>query len=679
MTLTPPVAKRIPRTDVYHGETRVDDYFWLRDKSNPDVAAYLEAENAWADAVMAPTRGLQEKLYAEMLGRIQETDLSVPYREGGFFYYSRTEQGKQYPILCRKAGTLDGAEQVTLDLNALADGKKFMALGAFAPSDDGRLLAYSTDDTGFRQYLLQIKDLATGETLPDRVDKAVSVAWAADGRTLFYTVEDEAKRSYRVYRHVVGDTGEDVLVHEEPDERFGVYVGRSRSGACVFMASASHTTSEVRFLKADTPAGEWTLIAAREQDHEYDVEHHGDRFYIRTNDRGRTFRLVSTPVSSPGREHWQEEVPGRPDVMVEGVDCFARHLVLQEREAGLPQLRVIELATGAAHRVEMPEPVYDAFPVNNRVFDTAVLRFSYQSLVTPASVFDYDMTSRVRTLRKQQPVLGGYDAARYVSERLFATAGDGTRVPISLVRRRDLPRDGSARGYLYGYGSYGISIPIAFSSNRLSLLDRGFAFAIAHIRGGGDLGKPWHDAGRMQKKRNTFTDFIACAEHLIAEKYTSADRLAIEGGSAGGLLMGAVCNLRPELFRVVVSKVPFVDVINTMMDASLPLTAGEWEEWGDPRQDADYRHMKSYCPYTNLRAQAYPTMLVKTSFNDSQVMYWEPAKYVAKLRTLKTDDNPLLFKTNMAAGHGGASGRYDALREAAFDYAFVLSQLGITE
>ncbi len=675
----PPVAKKVPKVDVYHGERRVDDYFWLRDKQNPDVAAYLEAENAYADAVMAPTRDFQEKLYAELLGRIQETDLSVPYREGAFFWYSRTEQGKQYPILCRRAGSLDAAEQVTLDVNELAAGKPFMALGAYAPADDGRLLAYSTDDTGFREYRLHVKDLATGELLPERIDKVVTVAWAADSRTLFYTVEDAAKRSYRLYRHEVGAAGVDELVYEETDERFGVYVGRSRSGAYLFLAAASHTTSEVRFLRADAPREAWTLVAEREADHEYDVEHHGERFLIRTNDRGRTFRLVSAPVATPGREHWKEEVPLRPAVMLEAVDAFREFLVLHEREAGLPHLRVTEVASGASHRIVMPEPAYDAFPSGNRVYDTATLRFSYESLVTPSSVFDYDMRSRERVLLKQQPVLGGYDPALYVSERLAATAPDGTAVPISLVYRRDLPRDGSARGYLYGYGSYGLSMPLGFRSSRLSLLDRGFVYAIAHVRGGGDLGKPWHDAGRMRNKRNTFTDFVACAEHLVAQRYTSADRLAIEGGSAGGLLMGAVVNLRPELFRVVVSKVPFVDVVNTMMDASLPLTAGEWEEWGDPRQPEDYEYMKSYCPYSNLEAKAYPAMLVRTAFHDSQVMYWEPAKYVAKLRTLKADSNVLLLKTNMAAGHGGASGRYDALRETAFDYAFVLGQLGITE
>lgn len=675
----PPVAKKVPKVDVYHGERRVDDYFWLRDKQNPDVAAYLEAENAYADAVMAPTRDFQEKLYAELLGRIQETDLSVPYREGAFFWYSRTEQGKQYPILCRRAGSLDAAEQVTLDVNELAAGKPFMSLGAYAPSDDGRLLAYSTDDTGFREYRLHVKDLATGELLPERIDKVVTVAWAADSRTLFYTVEDAAKRSYRLYRHEVGAAGADELVYEETDERFGVYVGRSRSGAYLFLAAASHTTSEVRFLRADAPREAWTLVAEREADHEYDVEHHGERFLVRTNDRGRTFRLVSAPVATPGREHWKEEVPLRPEVMLEAVDAFREFLVLHEREAGLPHLRVTEVASGASHRIVMPEPAYDAFPSGNRVYDTATLRFSYESLVTPSSVFDYDMRSRERVLLKQQPVLGGYDASRYASERIAATAPDGTAVPISLVYRRDLPRDGSARGYLYGYGSYGLSMPLGFRSSRLSLLDRGFVYAIAHVRGGGDLGKPWHDAGRMRNKRNTFTDFVACAEHLVAQRYTAADRLVIEGGSAGGLLMGAVVNLRPELFRVVVSKVPFVDVVNTMMDASLPLTAGEWEEWGDPRQPEDYEYMKSYCPYSNLEAKAYPAMLVRTAFHDSQVMYWEPAKYVAKLRTLKADSNVLLLKTNMAAGHGGASGRYDALRETAFDYAFVLCQLGITE
>jgi oligopeptidase B len=672
----PPVARRIEHRSELHGEARVDDYFWLREKADPEVAAYLEAENAYADAVMKPTEGLQRKLYDEMLARIQETDLSVPYREGAYFYYARTEEGKQYPILCRRKGE-NGPEQVILDENALAEGLKFFSLGASAVSEDGRYLAYSTDVTGFRDYTLYIKDLDAGVLLPFKVEKTGSIAWSADSRTLLYTVDDAAKRPYRAYRHRLGEA-EDALVYQEDDELFRVFVLKTRSRAFLLLGSASHTTTEYRYLPADAPDAEWRMVTPREHEHEYDVDHHGDWFYIRTNDKGRNFRLVKAPVADPRRARWTEVVPHRPDVMLEGIEIFAHHYVLLDRSQGLELLRVTDFASGASHLVTFPEPAYAVFTVGNREFETTTLRFSYQSLVTPPSTYDYDMATRERTLLKRQPVLGGYDPAGYASERLFAHAPDGTPVPLSIVYRRGLARDGRSPAYLYAYGSYGYPLPVTFSSNRLSLLDRGFVIALAHIRGGGEMGKPWHDDGRMKNKMNTFTDFIAAAQHLIAERYTAPDRLVIEGGSAGGLLMGAVANLRPDLFKAVVSKVPFVDVINTMSDASLPLTAGEWEEWGNPSVAEDYATIRRYDPYMNLKPQAYPAMLVKTAFNDSQVMYWEPAKYVARLRTLKTDRNPLVLKTNMAAGHGGASGRYDFLREVAFDYAFILSQVGIT-
>jgi oligopeptidase B len=676
---TPPAARKQPKVDLVHGERREDDYFWMREKSNPEVAAYLEAENAYADAVMKPTEAFQGALYGEMLARIQETDVNVPYRQGAYFYYSRTEQGKQYPIFCRKEGSLDAPEQVTLDLNLLAEGHTFMALGAYAVSDDGHLLAYSTDTTGFRQYDLFIKDLRTGVTGPAVAARAGSAAWAADDRTLFYTVEDEAtKRQYRLYRHELGAASADVLVHEEADEAFNIGVGRTRSRAWLILGAGSLTTAEARVLPADDPHGAFRLIAPRLQDQEYDLDHHGAHFYIRVNDTGRNFRLVKAPVSAPGRESWTEVVPHRPDVMLEGVDLFQAFCVLYERERGLPRLRVVDLASGAARDVPFPEPTYSVFPAANAEFETRKLRYSYESLVTPRSIFDYDVDTGASELLKEQPVLGGYDRTQYLSERLFATAPDGVQVPISLVYRKGTPRDGSAPLLLGGYGSYGFPLPVTFSSARLSLLDRGMAVALAHIRGGGEMGKPWHDDGRMMKKKNTFTDFISVADHLVARKYTSPDRLVIEGGSAGGLLMGAVTNLRPDLFKAVVSHVPFVDVINTMLDASLPLTIGEYEEWGNPQEKAAYDYMKTYCPYSNLAPRRFPAMLVKTSFNDSQVMYWEPAKYVARLRTLKTDAHPLLLKTNMGAGHGGASGRYDRLHEIAFDYAFVLGQVGIT-
>ncbi len=678
-----------------HGDLGVDPYAWLREKTNPQVIAYLQAENAYTDAVLRPTEAFQEQLYQEMLGRILQTDLSVPYRLRGYFYFTRTEEGKQYQIYCRRRDAPDAddaPEQILLDLNLLAEGHSFMGLGSFEVSDDNQFLAFSTDTTGFRQYTLQLKDLRTNETLPEHVERVTSVAWAADNRTLFYTVEDEiTKRSHRLYRHVLGASEADQLVFEETDERFHVEVERTCSAAYLLLVSASHTTSEVRFLRADQPAAEFRIMAPREDEHEYYADHHpgalgdatGGVFYIRTNSGGRTFRLSAVPVTDPRREHWREVVPNRSQVMLAGVSAFQTHLVLFEREDGLPYLRILDLATAgpdalaASHRIEFSEPAYNALIGTNPEFHARHVRFQYESFITPRSVYDYDLRTRERILRKQQPVLGGYDTAQYASERQHVTAQDGTRVPVSIVYRRDTPRDASAPLLLYGYGSYGISVPVSFSSNRLSLLNRGVVYAVAHIRGGGELGKQWHDAGRLRRKLNTFTDFIAVAEHLIGQRYTSAQKLVIEGGSAGGLLMGAVTNLRPDLFRVVISHVPFVDVLNTMLDASLPLTIGEYEEWGNPQLAEDYFYMKGYCPYTNVERKAYPTLLVKTGLNDSQVMFWEPAKYVAKLRAMKTDKNPLVFKINMGAGHGGASGRYDYLREIALDYAFLLTQLGI--
>jgi oligopeptidase B len=675
-----------------HGDRRVDHYDWLRHKESQEVLAYLEAENAYTDAVLKPTEDFQEKLYQEMLGRIQQTDLSFPYRLRGYLYFTRTEDGKQYPYHYRKQDEESAADELLLDLNKLAEGHSYLGLGAFEVSDDNQVLAYSTDTTGFRQYALHLKDLRSGETLPERIERVTSVAWAADNKTLFYTIEDETtKRSHRLYRHVLGANEPDSLLYEETDERFHVEIERTRSGGYLLLTSASHTTSEVRFLRADDPFGQFRLIAPREDNHEYYADHHPgplpgfseEIFFIRTNSGGRTFHLVAAPVRNAGRESWREIIPNRPDVMLAGVAAFKNQLVLFEREGGLPYLRAVDLgasggsALTASHRIEFSEPAYNASLGDNPEFDTAYIRFQYESFITPRSVFDYDVRTRERVLRKQQPVLGGYDASQYISKRLHATASDGARVPISIVYRRDVPRDGASPLLLYGYGSYGISMPVNFNSNRLSLLDRGVMFAIAHIRGGGELGKPWHDAGRMKLKQNTFSDFIASAEHLIAQRYTSAEKLAIQGGSAGGLLMGAVVNTRPDLFHVVLSQVPFVDVLNTMLDASLPLTVGEYEEWGNPKLADDYFTMKKYCPYTNLERKAYPAMLLKTALNDSQVMYWEPTKYVAKLRTLKADSNPLLLKINMGAGHGGASGRYDYLREIALDYAFLLTQLGV--
>lgn len=657
----------------------MDDYAWLREKDNPEVRAYLEAENAYTDAVLERFAPLRETLYEELVGRIKETDESVPYRMGAYYYYTRTEEGRQYPIFCRKPSP-DAAEAIMLDVNELAEGKPFMSVGALAVSDDGRYLAYSTDETGFREYTLQVKDLETGELLDERIEKVSSVCWAGDNRTLFFSTENEAKRPYRIHRHVLGDDpAQAAVIYEEADEMFRVYCWRSRSRDYVFLGAASHTTSEMRFLPAAEPTGEPMLVAARSAEHEYDIDHGGDWFYIRTNDAGRNFRVVRTPVGSPGREHWQEVVAHRDEVMLEHVDLFAQHLVVSGREGGLPSFEIQAMADGAWHRVSFDEPAFEASVGPNREFDTTVLRYHYQSPVTPPTVYDYDMDSRERTLLKQDEVLGGYDPERYVVERLGAKAPDGVSVAVTVMRRKDVRVDGTAAANLIGYGSYGFPYPLHFDSKRVSLLERGVVVAIAHIRGGGEMGKRWHDAGRMQHKMNTFRDFIAAADALVAEGYCARERLVIAGGSAGGLLIGAVLNLRPDVAKAAVLWVPFVDVLNTMLDASLPLTVGEWEEWGNPNIEEQYRWIREYCPYTNLSAQAYPAMLVRTSLNDSQVMYWEPAKYVAKLRTLKTDTNPLLLHTNMDAGHGGASGRYDHLREEAFDYAFMLWQMGLVE
>ncbi|HEY1434051.1 MAG TPA: S9 family peptidase [Thermoanaerobaculia bacterium] len=674
----PPAAPKVPHMQTVNGDTLKDDYFWLREKDNPKVRAFLEAENVYTEAFMKPTEAFQKALYDEMLGRIKETDLSVPYREGGWYYYSRTEKGKQYPIYCRKKNNLDAPEEVYLDVNALAVGEKFMSVAARDVSDDGSLLAFTTDNTGFRDYTLHVKDLATGKLFPEMVPRVASVSWAGDNKTLFYTVTDPAKRPYRLYRHTLGtDPSADTLVTEEKDEMFRVFVGRSRSRAILFIGSASHTSSEWQYIPAAQPTAALKMISPREKDHEYDVDHRGDAFYIRTNKGCRNFKVATVSVAAPGQANWKDMAPCGGALMVEDVNVFADYAVFSEREDGLPRLRIMDFKTDGSYRIDFPEAIYSVYLTNNNEFDVRELRFNYQSFTTPPSIYDYDMATKTRKLLKQYEVLGGYDPSRYSSERRYATAADGTRVPISVVYRKGFIANGKSPLLLTAYGSYGAPSDAEFNSNRVSLLDRGVVFAVGHIRGGGDLGKTWHDGGRMLSKKNTFTDFIAVADALITGKYTSRDRLVIEGGSAGGLLMGAVTNMRPDLFRAVVARVPFVDVINTMLDESLPLTVGEFEEWGNPKIPEQYAYMKSYSPYDNLEAKAYPAMLVKTSFDDSQVMYWEPAKYVAKMRSLKTDKNPLIFKINMAGGHGGSSGRYDRLKETAFDYAFVLREVGI--
>jgi oligopeptidase B len=675
-----PVAKRVPKVTEINGYKLVDNYFWLRDKQNPDVRAYLEAENAYTDAVMKPTSSLQKKLYDEMLGRIKETDVDVPYKEGDYFYYSRTEAGKQYQIRCRKKGSLNAPEEVLLDINEMAKGQKFMSVAAYQVSDDGNLLAYSTDNTGFRQYTLAVKDLRTGKVLSDHAEKVGSVVWANDNKTLFYTVEDSAKRQYRLFRHSLGTTGEDDLVYEEKDERFNVDAGKSRSKAFIFLVSGSHTTTEVRYVPADQPMSEWRVIEPRKQDVEYYPDHNGDFFYIRVNDTGRNFRLVKAPVSDPRSQNWQELVAHRPNVMLDDIDFFKNYYVLYERENGLPQIRVSDLRSGQSRRIELPESAYDVSSYVNREYDSIKFRYNYQSFITPPSIFEYDMQSGASALLKQKEVPGGYDRTRYQVEQIYATASDDVKIPISVVHLKGAMLDGKGPLYLYGYGSYGYPIDIYFNSNIFSMVDRGVIAAVAHIRGGGEMGKAWHDDGRMMHKRNTFTDFIASAEYLVAQGYGSKDRLVIEGRSAGGLLMGAVLNMRPDLFHAAIVGVPFVDVINTMLDESLPLTVPEFEEWGNPKEKAAFDYMISYSPYDNIAAKSYPNILVKTSFNDSQVMYWEPAKYVAKMRATRNDHNLLILKTNLdPAGHGGASGRYDRMKEAAFDYSFILTQMGIND
>jgi oligopeptidase B len=676
---SPPSAKTVAHTTEVNGHTMTDNYAWLREKSNPEVRAYLEKENAYTDSVMKPTEPLQQKLYAEMLSRIKETDVDVPYREGDYFYYTRTEAGKQYVVRCRKKATSDAAEQVLLDLNELAQGQAFMTVQAFAVSPDGNLLAYSYDNTGFRQFTLAVKDLRTGKTLVDHAERVGSLVWAGDNQTLFYTQEDAvSKRQYRLYRHTAGSPDPDTLVYEEPDERFTLRAFKTRSAGFILMESRSHTTSEVRFLPAAEPTAEWKIVEPRKPGVEYYADHNGDSFYIRVNDTGRNFRLVTAPVSDPGAKNWREVMAHNPTVMLDEMDLFRNFLVLYEREGGLPQIRVVDLRSGKSNRIAFPEPAYAAYSYINHVYDTTDFRYAYQSPVTPPSVFSYDMEKGTSTLLKQKDVPGGYDRDRYQVDELYAVASDGVHIPISVLRLKSAKLDGTGPLYLYGYGSYGISIDMNFNSNIFSLVDRGVVYAVAHVRGGGEMGKAWHDAGRMMNKKTTFTDFIACAEDLLKRGYGSKDRLVIEGRSAGGLLMGAVLNLRPDLFHAAIVGVPFVDVINTMLDESLPLTVGEFEEWGNPKEKAAFDYMISYSPYDNVAAKPYPNMLVKTSFNDSQVMYWEPAKYVAKMRAMRTDKNILLLKTNLSpAGHGGASGRYDRLHESAFDYAFILMEMRI--
>ncbi len=670
----PPLAPRRPLVTHIHGEERVDEYAWLRQRDDPAVMRYLQEETAYAAAVMAPTQPLQQELYDEMLSHIKQTDLSVPYRLGDYFYYSRTEEGKQYPIYARKRGSVEAPEEVTLDLNALAVGHEYLGLGAYAVSDDGRLLAYSLDTTGYRQYELHIKNLHTGEDLGEAIPRVGDVVWASDDATLFYTTEDDvSKRRDKFWRRSLGGAAS-TLLYEETDELYDIGAVRSRDRAYVFLGAFSKATTHWWAMRSDEPEGSLEVIVPRRTGHRAQVEHHGNSFYIVTNSDADDFRVVTVSDAAPAEEGWHEIVPQRPGVHLDELDVFERYAVLQGRSGGFGNLEILDLATGALRPVELPENVHSVFPQPNPEFETAHYRFSYTSLVTPSSVYELDLTSGERTLLKTTEV-PAYDPGNYVTELKIATALDGTQIPMSLVYRKDVALDGNAPLLLYAYGSYGYSIDPSFSAPRLALLDRGVVYAIAHIRGGGELGERWRTSGHLRAKLNTFTDFIACAEFLIAERYTSQRRLAIQGGSAGGLLCGAVANMRPDLFHAVVAQVPFVDVINTMLDSSLPLTTAEYLEWGNPNDPDDYAYMARYSPYDNVSAQKYPAMLVKVSLNDSQVPYWEGAKLVAKLRALRTGDAPLLLMVNFGAGHGGASGRYDNLKESALNYAFVLAEI----
>jgi oligopeptidase B len=655
----------------------MDPYAWLRDRSDPDTLKYLEAENAYTKAMMKSTEELQSKLYAEMLGRIKQTDLSVPVKREEYFYYTRTEEGKQYGIYCRKKGSLESAEEILLDGNVLGAGQKYFRVGNFAVSPNHRLLAYSVDFEGDEMYTIRVMDLETRVLLADEIPNTYyTLEWANDNRTFFYTTLDAAKRPHQVYRHTLGEKENPLIYHEE-DQRYTLALEKTSSREFILINIGSSLTSEVRYVSAEHAYTPFHVVLPRVQGVEYDLTHHDNSFYIRTNDNARTFRVVRAPVGDSSRPNWQDFLPKRDRITVESVHAFRDYLAIEERDRGLSQIRIHHFPSGQVHAIEFPEPVYSADLGPNAEFDTKTLRFHYTSLVTPACVFDYDMETRGRVLKKQQEVLGGYDPAQYQSERVYAKATDGAEVPISIVYKKDFHRDGSAPLLLYGYGSYGISIDPTFSSDRLSLLDRGIVYAIAHIRGGGDLGKPWHEDGRLLLKKNTFTDFIASAEYLIAKKYTSAACLAIQGGSAGGLLMGAVANLRPDLFAVIVANVPFVDALNTELDATLPLTVGEWEEWGNPAEKHYYDYIKSYAPYENVTPKEYPKILVTAGLNDPRVSYWEPAKWVAKLRALKKNNGLLLLKTEMGSGHFGASGRYERWKEIAFNYAFILHALGL--
>lgn len=678
----PPVAKVEPKVDTMFGEERVDNYYWLRERGSDsaNVFAYLEAENTYTDAVMGHTDDFVEELFQEIKGRIKETDLSVPVKRGDYYYYSRDEEGKQYKIYCRKKGSMDAEEEIVLDVNMLAEGKEFMSLGPYEVSPNHKLLLYGTDEMGNERYKLQVKNLETGEMYPEVVENVSSNAtWANDNKTYFYTIVDDAWRPYQLYRHVLGtDPEKDVLVYQEDDEGFWIGVGRTKDDQYLFIGIGSKTTDEYRYLDANNPTGKFKMIRAREQGVEYSVYHHGDKFYIVTNaDDAYNFKVMIAPDRKPGKKNWKELVPHLDEVKIDGLDMFENYMVTYGRKDGLRLLRVTDMTTDESHDIEFPEATYSVRGASNPDFKSELVRFTYMSLTTPQTVYDYSMKTREREVMKKREVLGGYNADDYQAERVFATADDGTQIPISLVYKKGMVKDGNNPLYMYGYGSYGNCDDPWFSSSRISLMDRGFIYAITNLRGGGEMGRKWYENGKMLNKKNTFTDFIDCGEYLCEEKYTNPDKLVIMGGSAGGLLIGAVINMRPDLFEVAIASVPFVDLMNTMLDESIPLTVIEYEEWGNPNIEEYYRYMNSYSPYDNITSQVYPHLLIQSSLNDTRVQYWEGAKWAAKLRAYNTGDNKLLLKTNMGAGHGGSSGRYDYLREIAFEYAFMLDCLGM--
>ena len=679
---TPPLAKQLPKELEIHGDKRVDAWYWLRERENPEVIAYLEAENAWVAAQLAHTDRFQNQLFEEMKGRIKEDDSTAPVRMGDYFYYERFEKGKEYPIYCRKQGSLDAPEEVYLDVNALAGDAEYYQVSGVQVSEDHKRLAYGVDTSGRRIYTVNFKNLETGETLDEViVDVTANQRWANDNKTLFYTRQDpETLRWDRIYRHTLGDINEDPLVYEESDDTFYTWVDKTRDDSYILLVSGHTLFSEYRYVDANQPESAPVLFQPRERDHEYYIDFGGDRWYVMTNEKdAKNFKLMETPVDKTGQEHWKEVIAHRDDVLIEDFDVFADFVAVQEKYNGLTRIEILDRESADRHLIDFGEPAYAVDLGDNYEYHTKILRYDYESLTTPDSVYDYKIEERERTLVKEDPVLGGFNRDDYKADRVFATAADGTKVPVSLVYRKGMERNGKNPLLQYGYGSYGYSIDATFNSDRLSLLDRGFVFVIAHIRGGSEMGRYWYEDGKLLKKKNTFTDFIAVSEYLIEQGYTSPAHLYATGGSAGGLLMGVVVNMRPDLYNGIYTRVPFVDVITTMLDEDIPLTTGEYDEWGNPNDKEYYDYMLSYSPYDNVEAKDYPNMLVTTGLHDSQVQYWEPAKWVAKLRVHKTDDNRLLLKTNMSAGHGGASGRFQAIKETALNYAFIFDLEGIRE